>query len=142
MSARRRPFRLTAPVVPEHSIQRAMADTLRIEIGPPGRLSRLGVCWYAVDLANYAGEVPGVRVGRGMVSGVPDFFFLYRGRAFFLEVKTIEGELTDAQQSVTAALLCSGGRVGVARDVDEMLICLDVWELPRARLIKIEERAA
>jgi hypothetical protein len=43
------------------------------------------------------------------------------------------GALSDPQQSVMAAVLASGGRVGVVRDPEEMLGLLDAWGIPRAR---------
>ena len=53
----RKPYRLTAPVVPEHPLQRQIADVLRLEIAPPGKVSQYGVCWFSIDHANFAGEV-------------------------------------------------------------------------------------
>jgi hypothetical protein len=32
-------------VVPEHPLQRQIADALRVEIAPPGKVSRDGVVW-------------------------------------------------------------------------------------------------
>jgi hypothetical protein len=58
---------------------------------------------------------------------------LRRGRAYLVEIKTPAGELSDPQQSVMAAVLASGGRVGVVRDAEEMLGLLDAWGIPRAR---------
>jgi hypothetical protein len=37
------------------------------------------------------------------------------------------------QQSVMAAVLASGGRVGVVRDTEEMLDLLDAWSTPWVR---------
>jgi hypothetical protein len=133
-SARR--FQLTPPVVREHPIQKQIADVLRIEIAPPGKVSRAGVVWFAIDHANYAGEVPGVRIGRGIIAGIPDTFLLFRGLAHLIEVKADDGELSAAQQSVAAAVLAAGGRVGVARDADETLACIDTWQIPRARRVR------
>jgi hypothetical protein len=127
------PYKLIAPTVPEHSLQRQITDVLRLELAPPGKVSKAGVCWYSIDHANYAGEVPGIRIGRGIVAGVFDVFVLWRGLAHFLEIKTEAGELSPAQQSVGAALLVAGGRIGVARDAAEVLACLDSWAIPRAR---------
>jgi hypothetical protein len=56
-----------------------------------------------------------LRVGRGIVAGVPDLFVLHRGVAHMIEIKTQAGELSDPQWSVMAAVLASGGRVGVVR---------------------------
>lgn len=129
--ARARPFRLTAPVVREHPLQKQIADVLRLEIAPPGKVSRDGVVWWAIDHANFAGEVPGIRIGRGIIAGIQDLFILYRGRAHHPEIKTADGVMSEAQQSVSAAVLAAGGRVAVVRDADELLACLDEWRIPR-----------
>lgn len=132
----RKPFRLTAPIVREHPLQKQIADVLRLEIAPAGKVSRHGVVWWCVDHANYAGEVPGVRVGRGIISGVPDVLFLHLGQAYLIEVKAEDGELSEAQRSVLAAVLAASCRVAVARDAGEVLRCLDHWNIPRARRVK------
>ena len=131
-----KPFRLTAPIVREHPIQKQIADVLRIEIAPAGKVSRAGVVWWSIDHANYAGEVPGVRIGRGIIAGIPDTFVLYRGIAHLIEIKAEDGSLSVAQQSVAAAVLASGGRVGVARDATETLACIDQWQIPRNRRVR------
>jgi hypothetical protein len=139
---RRRPYRLKAPVVREHPLQKQIADTLRIELAPPGKVSPHGVVWWAIDHANYAGEVPGVRVGRGIIAGIQDLFILYRGRAYHPEIKAVDGALSEAQQSVCSAVLAAGGRVAVVRDADEMLVCLDEWGIPRARRVHLRGTVA
>jgi hypothetical protein len=131
----RAPFRLTAPIVREHPIQKQIADVLRLEIAPPGKVSKAGVVWWSIDHANYAGEVPGVRIGRGIIAGLPDTFLLWRGIAHLIEIKADDGELSDAQQSVIAAVLAAYGRVGVVRDAKETLGCLDQWAIPRNRRV-------
>ena len=129
-------FRLTAPIVREHPLQKQIASTLTIEIAPPGKVSRFGVCWWSIDHANYAGEVPGVRIGRGVVAGIPDTFVLFRGLAYVIEIKAEDGVLSDAQRSIIAAVLASGGRAGVCRDATEVLACLDAWDIPRNRRVR------
>ena len=136
-SASRRPFRLTAPVVREHPLQSQIARVLTIELAPAGKVSAAGVVWFSIDHANYAGEVPGVRVGRGIIAGLPDTFVLWRGIAHLIEIKADDGELSDAQQSVIAAVLAAYGRVGVVRDAGETLGCLDQWAIPRNRRVSV-----
>jgi hypothetical protein len=68
---------------------------------------------------------------------VPDLFVLFLGIAHMVEIKTPAGELSDPQQSVMAAVLASGGRVGVVRDAEEMLGLLDAWGIPRARRLVV-----
>ena len=125
------------PAAPEPPLQRQIADALRLELAPPGKVSRDGVVWWSVDHAAYAGTAPGARIGRGIVAGVPDLFVLHRGVVHMIEVKTPAGKLSNPQQSVMAAVLASGGRVGVVRDAEEMLGLLDAWGIPRARRLVV-----
>ena len=76
------------PPIAEHPLQRQIADALRLEIAPPGKVSRDGVVWWSEDHASYAGTAPGARIGRGIVAGVPDLFVLHRGIAHMVEIKT------------------------------------------------------
>jgi hypothetical protein len=59
-------------------------------------------------------------------------FIVYRGIAHMIEIKTVDGVLSDAQRSVAAAVLAAGGHIG-AHDTDEALACLDASGVPRAR---------
>jgi hypothetical protein len=143
--ANRKQFKLVMPVVPEHSIQRTLTKVLTLEIAPPGKLSKFGVVWFSVDHANYAGEVPGVRVGRGMIAGVPDTFFLYRGKCHLIELKSEDGALTDEQEAVIAAARLAGCDVAVCDKMEQVLRALDTWGVPRKRRLMFpvpEEDAA
>jgi hypothetical protein len=124
-------------VMPRRVVPRQIADALRLELAPPGKVSRDGVVWWSVDHASYAGSAPGARIGRGIVAGVPDLLVLHRGLAHMVEIKTPAGELPDPQQSVMAAVLAGGGRVGAVRDTEEMLGRLDAWGIPRARRLVV-----
>jgi hypothetical protein len=128
-----KPYRLIAPKVLEHPLQAQITKLLTIEIAPPGKVSKGGVCWFSIDHANYAGEVPGVRIGRGIIAGILDTFVLYRGRTHYIELKTIDGQLTDEQKSVATAVVVAGGRVGIATCAEHVLACLDEWQIPRNR---------
>lgn len=133
MAGQRTAFRLTPPIVLEHPLQKQICDLLKIELAPPGKVSSRGVVWFAIDHANYAGQVPGVRIGRGIVAGIPDTFVLYRGRTHFIEIKTTVGEMSDEQKSVASAVISAGGCVGIATSAEQVLWCLDEWRIPRNR---------
>jgi hypothetical protein len=135
--ARHPRFALTGPVVPEHAEQRALNKVLTMEIAPAGHVSREGVCWFSIDMSNSYDEVPGIRQGRGVVAGVPDVLFLHQGRAFWCELKSRDGAVSDPQRSMAASLLLSGCRIGVATSVDDVLIALDAWGVPRKRMFKV-----
>jgi hypothetical protein len=136
MTARRQ-FKLAVPEPLEHDIQREVARVLRMEIGPEARISPQGVTWFSIDHANVGGEVPGIRVGRGIPPGILDILFLYRARAFWVELKSRNGILSEPQRDMAATLLLSGCHVSVARDWGEVLLALDVWDIPRKRLVRL-----
>lgn len=129
---KRQPFRLTERIEPEHPLQKQIAWALAIEIAPAGTASRDGVCWFAIDHANFAG-LPGVRAARGVVAGIPDFEFLFRGLAHFIELKTEVGRLNDAQRERIPALQAAGAAVAIARSLPDVLARLDAWGIPRHR---------
>lgn len=129
-------FKLTTPIVREPILHKQIADAFRLELAPPGRISHDGVVWWSVDMAAYAGSVPGIRTGRGCIAGVPDIIVLHRGRAFFLEVKADDGSLSPAQQQVGLAILMAAIPYGVARSATEALALLDAWDVPRAHRIR------
>lgn len=132
-TTRKKPFKLTRPIIREFGLAKQIADVLRLELGAPGRVSRDGVCWWACDIADYGGSVPGTRVGRGLTAGVPDLFCLHNGRAFFIEIKAEDGQISPAQMSVGAAIMAAGGQIGVVTSAEACIACLDEWGIPRAR---------
>lgn len=135
-AARKPLFKLAPPRVPEAAIHRQIADCFRVELAPPGRVSTEGVVWWSVDMAAYGGTTPGLRTARGCIAGIPDVFVLYRGQAYFLELKAEDGVLSPAQCVVGAAILVCGACYGVVRDASEALAHLDAWEIPRAHRIR------
>jgi hypothetical protein len=136
MSARRQ-YALLAPVVPEHAEQRTLNKVLTLEIARAGHVSEHGVCWFSIDMSNSADAIQAIRQGRGIPAGVPDVIFLYAGRAYWCELKSRDGSLSDPQRSMAATLLLSGCRIGVARDSDEVLRCLDEWGVPRRKRVRV-----
>lgn len=131
-SFKRSSLRLTAPAPLEHETQAAICRVLGLEIAAPGRLSAKGVVWWAIDVADYAG-VPGTRVARGIVAGIPDLFLLWRGLTYFIEIKRAEtGVLSGPQQWVLPVLAAAGSHVAVARNPEDVLALLDQWGIPRA----------
>jgi hypothetical protein len=136
MTARRQ-YALIAPVVAEHDEQRVIAKVLRLEVGPEAKPSEHGVTWFSIDHANNHDQVPGIRVGRGIPPGIFDMVVLYQGRAYWIELKSRDGVLSDPQRSMAATLLLSGCRIGVACDSDDVLRCLDEWQIPRRRRVRV-----
>jgi len=61
---------------------------------------------------------------------------LYRGAAYFLELKADDGSLSPGQQVVGIAILLAGARYAIARSPLEAVQHLDAWEIPRAHRIR------
>jgi hypothetical protein len=128
-------FQLTAPRKPEHPLQEQVRKVLELEIAPPGKLSERGVCWYAVDHASYHGEVPGARMARGVVAGLPDNWFHWGGQSGCIELKAKAdaAQLSEPQRERLPILAQSGVLVAVCNDPWQVLQVLDAWGVPRAR---------
>lgn len=136
MIAKKRPFKLTAPIVREPVLHKQIADAFRIEIAAPGRISKEGVVFWSVDIAAYSGSVPGIRTSRGIIAGIPDIIVLFEGRAHFIEVKAEDGLLSEAQRAVGSAILLSRCCYGIATDAMEAIRLLDNWDIPRAHRLR------
>lgn len=138
--ARKAPYRLklTPEVAREHPLQIQIATTLRLEIGPPGKVSRHGVTWWSCDSEEYFADVPYTRTERGLIKGPQDIFILYRGMAHHPEIKAEDGQLSREQMQVAAAVLAAGGKVAVVRDSADMCHCLDAWGIPRANRVRLQ----
>ena len=134
-SRRAVPLRLTGGAT-EHQEQRAIAATLRMELAREGHVSVHGVCWFSIDQANFAG-VPGTRIARGICAGVPDIIVMFRGRCFWIELKSDTGVLSGPQREMAVSLARAQCAVGVARNAGEVLRLLDAWDIPRARRVHL-----
>ena len=136
-TGKRRPYRLQAPVLREHPMQIAVAQLLAIELAPAGKISEHGVVWFCVDIANYGGKVPGIRLSRGIIAGVPDLFLLWGGRAYLVELKAADGGLTEPQKAFLAAAIAGAVHVGVACSEWDVLGLLDAWGIPRNKRVRV-----
>jgi hypothetical protein len=56
------------PAGGEHPLQRQIADALRLELAPPGKVSRAGVVWWSIDHASYAVLSPACRTWLSCIS--------------------------------------------------------------------------
>jgi hypothetical protein len=66
----------------------------------------------------------------GVLAGIPDLFFLYRSRAYAIEMKASDGVVSDVQKLCHAALAVAGIPVAVARSIDDVLNALKDWGIP------------
>lgn len=63
----------------------------------------------------------------GLTPGIPDLVIIWRGRAYFIEVKTPTSGLTGSQPIVHERLRACGCQVAVCRSVKELLEQLEEW---------------
>ena len=135
-------FRLAMPEPSERDLHRQIADTLRLEIGPPRRLSKRGVVWFASDISNSATATPGARMALGIGSGIPDLCFWFRARTYVQEIKRgRKGVLSEEQALLMAAARLSGTECAICWDAQSCLQNLDVWEIPRERRVIFPSQA-
>ena len=66
----------------------------------------------------------------GMKAGIPDICINYSGMAFYIEVKTDNGKLSESQKIVHKKLLNSGCKVSICRSVEETKLTLINWNIP------------
>ena len=140
---KRKPFRLTKPVVPEDSLHEATAKALDLLLLPPAQ-------W-----ATYpAGSIPlpaqwAAKLFRlGLKRGWPDILVVHEGRTIGIELKRIGGALSktrmvrsrsgalrivEGQTDVFARLQGAGMLIEVCETVDEVLAALKRLNVPVRR---------
>jgi hypothetical protein len=86
-----------------------------------------GVFVFAIP--NAARRGPGQRAGNavpGLKKGMPDLCFLYDERAFFVEVKTADGKLSQVQVDCHVKLL-EQAEVTIVTSIEDMREALAAW---------------
>jgi hypothetical protein len=65
----------------------------------------------------------------GVLAGVPDLMFIYRGKTYGLELKTETGRISSAQRAVLTAMEQAGVATAVSKGLDAALDQLEAWGL-------------
>lgn len=104
----------------EFDIQVALVGHIELRAVP-------GLVWTATANGELRDPVVGAKLKRmGVKAGVPDLYFSIPGRApFWLELKTIDGRLSEAQKEFIPTLRAAGVVVHVAHGLDEALAILE-----------------
>jgi hypothetical protein len=68
--------------------------------------------------------------GEGLAAGVPDLCVIFRGRAYFIELKSGRGVMSPAQRSMTQRLVYAGAAVCCCRSVPEVEAALRAAMVP------------
>ncbi|HSM79197.1 MAG TPA: VRR-NUC domain-containing protein, partial [Bryobacteraceae bacterium] len=86
---------------------------------------------FAIPNAAKRGVVEGAMMKRmGTRAGMPDVCVLYRGRAYFLELKAAKGRVSSNQAGTIDRLAQTGCPAEVVRTIEEAQAALLEWEIP------------
>lgn len=119
-----RPFRLTAPLQPEHELQAALGDALAV-------LLPRNAVFNSWDLANSRSAIEGaLKKRRHCLAGWPDCSVWWDGRVALLELKRRDGTLSETQRALHARLAEAGHFIPVCRSVPEALQALHEAGVP------------
>lgn len=109
---------------PEQDIQSAIVDYLSAVLPPNA---------FFFANANASRRTPSGKASNGvpgLTPGVPDLQIIYCGRAYFLEVKTAKGELTESQKLTIPKIIKACAEVAIVRSVDDVRDRLAEWRIP------------
>ena len=112
---------------PEQLLQQTVVKHLKLRASP-------GVCWFHVPLNKHGTgrkfHVQGaIAKSMGARAGVSDLIFLYKGKAFALELKAEKGRTTAEQDEFLMDWISAGGIGFVAKGLDKALKILECWGL-------------
>ena len=104
---------------PEADLQRAVVQALRIA------LPRTAIIHHCANEVTEAGprgaKRQAILVGMGVHAGFADLMVLCEGRVLFLELKSLKGRLSPAQQGFRDAVLGQGFGWALVRTLDDAL---------------------
>jgi hypothetical protein len=104
---------------PEADLQRAVVSALRVAL-PKGAI--VHHCVNEITEPGPRGaKRQAILVGMGVHPGFADLIVLSQGRVLFLELKSIKGRLSDAQEAFRAAVLAQGFGWALVRSLDDAL---------------------
>jgi hypothetical protein len=130
---RAKPKKLSSvkPKQSEDELHYQVARLLSLAIARPGVVSSDKVIWWTIESRAKRSVYEGARnKRRGCIAGCPDIFVMYRGRAFWIELKTPTGKTSDAQLELHGSIVQAGSNIGVARSVTDILPLLWSWSIP------------
>jgi hypothetical protein len=104
---------------PEADLQRAVVTALRFAL-PKGAI--IHHCANEVTQAGPRGaKRQAILVGMGVQSGFADLIILCEGKVLFLELKSLKGRLSSAQEAFRDAVLAQGFGWALVRSLDDAL---------------------
>lgn len=129
-------FQLEAQREAEHDLQIACTDMLWKILLPD-------VCWTAIDHAHSLNMTIGrngrpiglieaaKRKRRGVKAGISDYLFWHRSLGFAVEMKTVDGVLSDDQKDFLKQMIRAGVEVSICWTIDQLAERVKAWGLCR-----------
>ena len=117
----------------EDHLHTRVATWLSKHICPAGEASIHGVCWYTVEYrAKRSVMEMALNARRGVVAGIPDIDFYWRGHAYKIELKrpSGKGRMSYPQIQRHAALRASGVKVVVRCSLEDVIKAVKDWQIP------------
>ena len=108
---------------PEQNLHRSVAQFLDLVLPAD--------CWWTTIPLGGGGRIRGaILKSMGAKSGTPDILIVYRGKAYFIELKTTKGTESGAQKLTAAQISMAGARRAIARSIEGVAWALEVWNIP------------
>ena len=127
----------------EQDFQKTVAVFLGHALAPPAYWSAIGHGGFSLGRTREEAQRRGRHMKEaGLKAGVPDIMILHDGRAYFLELKSAKGVLSENQREAHERINGAGCRVVVCRDLDAVEAALRGWRLPMQGSVAPHVRAA
>jgi len=89
-----------------------------------------GDAWFTTFPSGGGGRLRGAILrGMGLKAGVPDILFIWKGRAYWVEVKAPKGKLSVSQIECQMDLKQAGCEVATVRSVEDVEDALCRWQI-------------
>jgi len=110
---------------PEQDIHKAVAEHLRQRRAP-------GVYWFHPANGGARTAIEGaILKACGVRAGVPDLICIRDGKTYALELKALNGRLSESQRIAHDEMKAAGAEVAVAVGIDAALVQLEQWQMLR-----------
>lgn len=87
--------------------------------------------WFTTFPLGSGGMIRGAQLkARGTKRGTPDILLIYQSQAYFIELKTQTGRLSDSQHECHESLALAGARVATCRSLKDVAAALKEWRVP------------
>jgi hypothetical protein len=108
---------------PEQDLQKAVAQYLDATLGPR-------VFWTAIPAGGGGGVRGAILKGMGYKAGTPDILIVHEGRAYWIEMKSPRGRVSDEQDLILTRLYDAGCPTGLCRSLEQVAELLGRWRIP------------